>query len=252
MAERPGRLGVGVIGAGRVGPVIAAALASAGHALLGVHAVSAESRDRVEAMLPGVPLLGVAEIVERSELVVLAVPDDQLPGLVAGLAATDTWQSGQLVAHTSARHGLAVLEPAARAGAIGIAIHPAIDFTGTSLDVSRLAGSYMAVSAPRPVLPIAQALVVEMGGEPLFISEEDRPRYAEAIATARSFSAAIVDQSAALLAEIGIAAPGRVLSPLIRSTVDNALAKTSGPELTSLEFGVDGPIALGPEEAEAW
>ncbi len=47
------RLGVGIIGAGRVGPVIGAALAGAGHALVGITAGS--DRDRVEAILPGVP-----------------------------------------------------------------------------------------------------------------------------------------------------------------------------------------------------
>ena len=76
------RLGVGIIGAGRVGPVIGAALAGAGHALVGITAGS--DRDRVEAILPGVPVLDADEIVRRSELVVIAVPHDELPSLVAG------------------------------------------------------------------------------------------------------------------------------------------------------------------------
>ncbi len=70
-----GRLGVGIVGAGRVGAVLGAALAGAGHAIVGITAVSQESRDRAEAMLPGVPVLTVPEVVERSELVVLAVPE---------------------------------------------------------------------------------------------------------------------------------------------------------------------------------
>lgn len=239
MAERAGRLGIGLIGAGRVGPALVAALAGAGHAVVGVNAISAESRERIDAMLPGVPLLEAAAVVERSELVLLAVPDEQLPGLVAGLAATSAWQPGQLVVHTSAVHGLEVLQPALAQGVIPLAIHPTLDFTGTSLDLARFDGAYMAVSAPAPVLPIAQALVVEMGAEPLVLDEADRARYAEAVATARSFSAAIVDQATALLAEIGVAAPGRVLGPLVRSTVDNALARTSGPdpEWAELERG---------------
>ena len=54
---QPARLGVGVIGAGRVGPVLGAALAAAGHAVVGVHAIGDDSRDRAAALLPGVPLL---------------------------------------------------------------------------------------------------------------------------------------------------------------------------------------------------
>jgi len=226
VTPRPGRLGIGVIGAGHVGPILAAALAGAGHALIGISAISQASRDRAEAILPGVPVLTVPEVVERSELVIIAVPDDQLDSLVTGLAATGTWQSGQLVLHTSARYGTAVLLPAQRAGAIPLAIHPAMAFTGTSLDITRLADSYFAVTAPTPVLPIAQALVVEMGGEPVIVAEGDREVYAEAIETATAFSSSIVDQATRLLGEIGIEAPGAVIAPLVRSAIENALTRT--------------------------
>jgi predicted short-subunit dehydrogenase-like oxidoreductase (DUF2520 family) len=231
VSARPGRLGIGVIGAGRVGPILAAALAGAGHALVGINAISQASRDRAEAILPRVPVLTVPEIVERSELVIIAVPDDQLESLVAGLAATGTWQPGQLVLHTSARHGIAALAPALAAGAIPLAVHPAMTFTGTSLDIARLADSYFAVTAPAPVLPIGQALVVEMGGEPVVIAEGDRAAYAEAIETATAFSTAIVEQSTRLLRDIGIDQPGAVIAPLVRSAIENALTRNGADRL---------------------
>jgi predicted short-subunit dehydrogenase-like oxidoreductase (DUF2520 family) len=221
--RRSGRLGVGIVGAGRVGPVLGAALGGAGHAIVGISAVSQESRDRADALLPGVPVLPVPEVVERSELVILAVPEDQLPELVAGLAATGSWQPGQLVLHTAPGYGTGVLAPAMAAGAIPLALHPAMAFTGTSLDLARLQESWAAVTAPAPVLPIAQALAVEMGAEPVVVPERDRPAYAEAIATASSFSTAIVQQSIGLLSGIGVEEPGRLLGPLVRSAVDNAL-----------------------------
>ena len=220
---RDGRLGVGVIGSGRVGPVLGQALAGAGHAVVGISAVSEQSRERAETLLPGVPILDVTQIVERSELVLLAVPDDQLAGLVAGLAEAGSWQPGQIVVHTSPNFGLDVLAPARANGAIPIAIHPAMSFTGTSVDVARLTECCMAVTAPAPVLPIGQALVVEMGAEPIVIADEDRPRYAEAVVTASSFSLAIVNQARALLEQAGVENPSRVLGPVIRSTIDNAL-----------------------------
>jgi predicted short-subunit dehydrogenase-like oxidoreductase (DUF2520 family) len=226
--ERTGRLGVGIIGAGRVGPVLGAALAGAGHAIVGVSAISEESVERADALLPGVPILTIPEVVERSELVVLAVPSSELASLIAGLAETGTWQMGQLVLHTAPEFGAEVFAPARAAGVIPLAVHPAMAFTGTSIDLARLAGSYFAVTAPTPVLPIAQALVVEMGGEPVVVAEGDRAAYAEAIETATTFSTAIVDQATGILAGIGIELPGRVLAPLVRSAVENALARTGG------------------------
>ncbi len=223
--QRSGRLGVGIIGAGRVGPVLGAALAGAGHAIVGISAISESSRERADAMLHGVPILDVPAIIERSELVILAVPAAELAALVAGLASTGAWQPGQLVMHTAAEFGTDVLGPATASGAIPLAIHPAVSFTGTSIDLTQLVGAYFAITAPGPVQPIGQALVVEMGGEPIMVAEGDRAAYAEAIATATSFSSAIVDQASALLASIGIDQPGAVLGPLVRSSVENALRR---------------------------
>lgn len=239
MTERSGRLGVGIIGAGRVGPVIGAALAGAGHAIVGISAVSASSRDRADAMLPGVPVLEVPAIIERSELVILAVPEDELEALVTGLAATGAWQPGQLVMHTAAAFGTAVLAPAVAAGAIPLAVHPAMAFTGTSIDLVRLRESYCAVTAPAPVQPIGQALVVEMGAEPVLIAESDRAAYAEAIATATSFSTAIVGQAVGILQSLGVDEPGRVLAPLVRSAVENALGASATDTIDLSNLSLD-------------
>ncbi|MCU1546224.1 MAG: hypothetical protein JWP30_1324 [Homoserinimonas sp.] len=227
--RQSGRLGIGIIGAGHVGPVLGVALAGAGHAIVGISAVSAESLDRAEAMLPEVPILDIPTVIARSELVILAVPEKELAALVAGLAATQAWQPGQLVMHTAPGVGTSVLAPALAAGVIPLAIHPAMAFTGTSLDLIRLRESFCAVTAPVPVQPIGQALVVEMGAEPVLIDEEHRPAYAEAIETATSFSRAIVSQATELLGSIGVESPGAFLGPLVRSAVENALTLDIAP-----------------------
>ncbi|MFJ4037245.1 DUF2520 domain-containing protein [Microbacterium sp. NPDC090007] len=239
MSGRDGRLGVGIIGAGRVGPVIGAALGGAGHALTAI--TSGADDDRVEAMLPGVPIVAADEVVRRSELVVVAVPHDEIPGLVAGLAELGAWQPGQLVLHTDAAYGARVLDPATLRGAIPLAIHPAISFTGaSSVDLRQLAQAYAAVTAPAPVLPIAQALAVELGCEPVVVAEEDRGTYAEAIATATEFSRSIVRQSSELLTRVGVDNPGGYLSALVRSSVDQALAAGAGRSVRDGDATIDG------------
>ena len=137
-ADAPARLRVGIVGAGRVGAVLGAALAAAGHDVVAAAGLSAASAERAARLLPGVPLLPTDEVVAAADLVVLAVPDDTLAGLVAGLAETGVWRAGQLAFHTSGAHGLAVLEPAARAGVLPLALHPAMTFTGAPEDADRL------------------------------------------------------------------------------------------------------------------
>lgn len=223
--RRDGRLGIGIVGAGRVGPVLGRALAGAGHALTGISAVSDESRERAEALLPGVPVLDVPEVVRRSELVLFAIPGDELPGLVRGLTEIGAWQPGQLAVHTAPEHGYGVFAPALATGVIPLALHPALVFTGTSLDLTRLAESTVAVTAPAPVLPIGQALAVEMGAEPVVVAEQDRPAYAEALAAAREFSSAVVRQALSALDEIGLEQPERVIGGLVRASVEEALTR---------------------------
>jgi predicted short-subunit dehydrogenase-like oxidoreductase (DUF2520 family) len=235
--QRPGRLGVGVIGAGRVGAVLGSALRAAGHALVGASAVSRASLDRVDALLPGVPVLEIPQVIERAELVLISVPDDVLPDLVAGLAATRAWQPGQLVVHTSGRFGWRVLEPAVAGGAIPLALHPAMTFTGTSLDLVRLTDCCFGVTAPGPVLPIAQALVVEMGAEPTVVAEEMRGLYHSALAHGSNHLVTLVAQSLDLLREAGVDSPGRVLGPLLSAALDNALRSGDG--------ALTGPVARG-------
>ena len=225
--NRDGRLGIGIIGAGRVGPIVGAALAGAGHALTGI--TSGSDDDRAAAVLPAVPVLEPLEVVRRSELVVIAVPHDELPGLVSGIAELNGWQMGQLVLHTDPAYGTEVLRPAAEKGAIPLAVHPAIEFTGTTMDLRQLQAAFAAVTAPAAVIPIAQALAVEMGCEPVVVAEQDRAAYAEAILTASEFSRSVVQQATGLLRGIGFDNPGGYLSALIGSTVERALREAGDP-----------------------
>ena len=149
-SPHPARLRVGIIGAGRVGTALGAALARAGHHLTGVTAVSEASVQRAARMLPGVPVARPQEVLAGADLALLTVPDDVLPGLVAGLSAAGAPLEGRLLAHTSGRHGIAVLAPATGLGALPLALHPVMTFTGRPDDVDRLAGISFGVTAPEP------------------------------------------------------------------------------------------------------
>ncbi len=239
----PARLRVGVIGTGRVGSVLGAALARAGHTVVAASGVSEASVHRAHASLPGVPLSDPREVAARSELVLLTVPDDALPGLVAGLAATGAELTGRLLVHTSGRYGTGVLEPAVRRGALPLALHPVMTFTGRPDDLARLEGVCFGVTAPEQLRPAAEALVIEMGGEPVLIREEDRGLYHAALASAANHLVALVAEAADLLRTAGVGDPGRMLSPLLYAALDNALRLG--------DAGLTGPVARGDADTVA-
>ncbi|WP_461031051.1 Rossmann-like and DUF2520 domain-containing protein, partial [Streptomyces sparsus] len=178
---------------------------------------------RAAELLPGVPLVDPAEVLARADLVLLTVPDDALPELVRGLAETGAVRPGQLLVHTSGRFGTAVLEPALRAGALPLALHPVMTFSGTDVDVPRLAGCSFGVTAPEELRLAAEALVIEMGGEPEWIAEESRPLYHAALALGANHLVTLVAQAMELLRTAGVEAPDRMLGPLLGAALDNAL-----------------------------
>jgi predicted short-subunit dehydrogenase-like oxidoreductase (DUF2520 family) len=226
-----------------VGTVLAVALSRAGHRVVAASAVSDASIRRLSKNLPDVAICQPAEVVARADLVLLTVPDDVLPGLVAGLTSTGADLAGRLLAHASGRHGLAVLEPAVRHGAMPLALHPVMTFTGRPDDIDRLAGISFGVTAPDSLRPVAEALVVEMGGEPVFISEECRDLYHGALAIGANYLVTLVAQATDLLGQAGVPEPGRMLGPLLSAALDNAL-RLGDAALT-------GPVARGDADTVA-
>ncbi|QOR48696.1 DUF2520 domain-containing protein [Trueperella pecoris] len=221
-------MGVGIISAGKVGSALGSALRAAGHTIVGAYASSEESRERLELMLPGVPALDVRRIVERSELVILALPDSELAPLVDGLRKLGAWQPGQIVLHTSPRFGTEVLEGAQASGALTLALHPVMEFTGTSMDVARLSGARFVVSAANALQPIGLALAAEMGGEGMVVNSADRQIYAAALDHAADGVKLALTQASRVLGEIGVEDPGALLRMWAGAAFERGLAAREG------------------------
>jgi predicted short-subunit dehydrogenase-like oxidoreductase (DUF2520 family) len=212
-------LRAGVIGVGRAGAALGAALDRAGHGVVAAHAVSDRSVERARTMLPDAELVSIEEVVRRCDLVLLAVPDDALPALADNLRFTP----GQFVVHCSGRYGVGVLASAAAAGALPLALHPAMTLTGTSLDLERLSGAPFGVTAPEKLRMAAEALVVEMGGDPVWIPEQARVAYHAALAHSANHLITLVGSAMELLDRAGVERPARLLAPLLHASLDNAL-----------------------------
>jgi predicted short-subunit dehydrogenase-like oxidoreductase (DUF2520 family) len=236
-SSRPARLRVALLGAGRVGSTLGAALRRAGHEIVAATAVSDRSLRRVADMLPGVEVMPADEAVAIADFVLLAVPDDALRPLVAGLAETGVWRPGQLAAHTSGAHGIAVLDPAAARGVIPLALHPVMTFAGRPEDLDRLDGAAFGVTADEALRPVAESLVVEMGGEPVWVPEPARALYHAALSVGSNHLVTLVNDALALLDTAGVAESARLVAPLLSASLDNALRLR--------DAALTGPVARG-------
>ena len=228
---------VGVVGAGRVGAVLAAALRAAGHEIVTVAGESSASRTRAETLLPGVPVAKPTAVARSCDLLLLTVPDDMLDNVVRMLSASGAIREGQYVVHTSGRHGLAVLEPAVERGAIPIAMHPAMTFTGTDLDLGRLSGCVFGVTADETGRELAETLVADLGGRTMWVPEDRRTLYHAGLAHGANHMVTLVAQAMDLLREAGAEDPSATLRPLLTAALDNALSYG--------DAALTGPIVRG-------
>ncbi|GIF07779.1 Rossmann-like and DUF2520 domain-containing protein [Actinoplanes siamensis] len=220
-------LTIGVVGAGRVGAVLGAALNAAGHRVVAAAAVSGASRERAARLLPTAAVLPADEVARAAtDLLLIAVPDDHLAGVVAGLHRTGALRPDQIVAHTSGAHGLDVF-----GGVPGLALHPAMTFTGADSDLERLAGIAWGVTTRDRAF--ATRLVADLGGVPEWIAEDARPVYHAALAHGANHLVTLVNEAADTLRAAGVGEPARVLTPLLTAALDNALrlgdAALTGP-----------------------
>jgi predicted short-subunit dehydrogenase-like oxidoreductase (DUF2520 family) len=232
---------IGVVGAGRVGAVLAARLRAAGHEIVAVAGESDASRGRAAALLPGVPLRKPTTVARSCDLLLLTVPDDMLGNVTAMLAGAGALRRGQRVVHTSGRHGVAVLAPAAALGAEVLALHPAMTFTGTKRDLPRLEGCTYGVTADGPATAaLADRLVADLGGQVVRVPEELRAVYHAGLAHGANHLVTLVTQAMGLLRESGAADPAATLRPLLTAALDNALRMG--------DAALTGPIVRGDVE----
>jgi predicted short-subunit dehydrogenase-like oxidoreductase (DUF2520 family) len=255
---RPARLKVGIISAGRVGTALGVALERADHVVVACSAISHASRQRVQRRLPDTPVASPPDVADNAELLLLAVPDSELAGLVSGLAATSAVRPGTIVAHTSGANGVGILAPLTPR-CIPLAIHPAMTFTGSDEDISRLPDTCFGITAADDVgYAIGQSLVLEMGGEPFCVHEDARVLYHAALAHAGNHIVTVLaDALEALRAALrgtellgqqtvddqpgGIAE--RIVGPLARAALENTLQRG--------QAALTGPVARGDAAAVA-
>jgi predicted short-subunit dehydrogenase-like oxidoreductase (DUF2520 family) len=202
---------IAIVGAGRLGTALAAALRAAGHVVLGPLGRGADARE--------------------ASVVLLCVPDGEIPA--AGEAVAD----GPLVGHCSGATGLDVLAPHE-----AFSLHPLMTVAnGAPPTIFAGAGCAVDGSTPR-ALAVAEALAAALGMRATRVSAEDRAAYHAAASIASNFLVTLEGAAERLAATAGV--DRELLVPLVRAAVENWAADGAEQALT-------GPIARGDEETVA-
>jgi predicted short-subunit dehydrogenase-like oxidoreductase (DUF2520 family) len=202
---------IAIVGAGRLGSALSAALGAAGYVVLGPLGRGADARG--------------------ASAVLLCVPDGEIASAAAAI------ESGPLVGHCSGATGLDVLAPHE-----AFSLHPLMTVpAGAPAGVLAGAGCAVDGSTPR-ALAAAEALAAALGMRAVRVAEEDRVAYHAAASIASNFLVTIEGAAARLAATAGV--DRELLAPLVRAAVENWAARGAEDALT-------GPIARGDDETVA-
>jgi len=203
---------VAIVGAGRMGNALAAALAAAGVAVEG-------------------PLQRGEPVGADAAAVVLCVPDGQLEVAAAALPA----RPGRLVGHTSAATTLAALAPHE-----AFSLHPLMTVTN---DGASFTGATAAIAgATPPALDYAERLAQTLGMRPLQIADADRAAYHAAASIASNFLVTLEGLAERLAQTAGL--DREPLVALVQASVANWAQLGAERALT-------GPVARGDEATVA-
>jgi predicted short-subunit dehydrogenase-like oxidoreductase (DUF2520 family) len=217
--------GLALVGPGRAGTTVAAALVARGEQVVAVagRAVDAPST-RAAAQRFGAPAVPVEDAGRDAALVIIATPDAAIAETARRLRAS--LRPDALVIHLSGACGLDALDGVpARIGAL----HPLQTLPSTDAGVARLAGSWCAIAGDPQVAALAELLELRT----IDVADADRARYHAAACIASNHLVALLDQ-VQRVAPI----PLEALLPLVHATLENVA--TLGPVAA-----LTGPVARG-------
>ncbi|MFM9971735.1 MAG: Rossmann-like and DUF2520 domain-containing protein [Burkholderiales bacterium] len=251
-------LRIGFIGAGRVAKALTLALARAGENIVAVASRSVASAQACATGAKGCQAVSdPQQVIDATDLVFLAVPDDA----IAELAASLRWRDDVMVVHCSGATELTALEAARAAGAQTGSFHPLLMFADAQVAAGALARGAIALEAGKPLLGVLEALVKKLGAQSVFVPAGARAAYHAASHYGAAFICVLLDEGQKILQMGGMKGEvsRKALLSLARGTLDalehadpaHAMAGvysrgdvgTARRHLNALDTG-DAPIAL--------
>jgi predicted short-subunit dehydrogenase-like oxidoreductase (DUF2520 family) len=230
-ASPDGRPVLGIVGGGPVGMTLAAAFHRAGWQIGAVASRDPGRRERLRAAAPGARAFAEpAAILDACHLAILAVPDDVLAGVAAGMRL----YSGQGIVHTSGLHGSDILAPALAAGTSAGSFHPLVAFADPDRALAALAGATVAIEGSDDLLDLLAEMAESIGGTPVRLAPGSKPAYHAAAVLAAGGLVALLDAVAAVARPTGLDEAGTlaIYGPLAGQALGNARALGIGAALT--------------------
>lgn len=238
-----GPLRFGIVGAGRLGRVLARALQEQGFLLTSVSSASEAGRSAAVRALDVPAFDDPAMVLAESDVLLMCVPDQAIAQVATRLAEAVPGATSLRVVHTSGCIPLAALEPLRAAGCDVLSLHPLQTVTDATAPAD-LRGSAAAVTAHDVAgETFGAALAHALGLHPFALPDEARPLYHAAASMAANFTVTLqaAVQELTHLAQVHQGVATHAFARLTRSAIERVEREGAPAALT-------GPIVRGDEQ----
>jgi predicted short-subunit dehydrogenase-like oxidoreductase (DUF2520 family) len=232
---------VAIVGAGVLGTALGLLLKRAGYRIVAICSRTKRSAQVAADLIGEGRVVGdCGEAAKGADVVLLAVPDRQIPSVSIQVASGGTLQKGAVVAHLAGGLPSGVLAGVPAAGAHRGSMHPLQSFADVDTAVRTLPDSFFFLEGDPEAVAVLSTLVVALEGRPIHIPGEAKGLYHAGAAVASNFLVTLIDYAASLLIEAGVPPDAALpaLLPLVKGTLANL-------EAVGLPDALTGPIARG-------
>ena len=241
---------ISIIGAGRLGTSLAAALSKKGYRIKSLSCKTARSAEESRKIIgEGKASTDNIQTAKSGGVLFLCLPDEEILKVSNELDNANINWSGKFIFHCSGLLSSEVLKSFSTKGAWTASIHPIQSFAHKKSPPEQFENIYFGLEGDTQALNTSQKIIQKLGSRFLIIKAEDKALYHAACSIASNFLVVLLDIASTLLARMDLQEEQafQVLFPLVKGTLHNVKkfdipSSLTGPVIRGDRASVDKHI----------
>lgn len=237
--------GVSIIGAGRLGTALGAALSKKGFRLKALSCRTLRSAEESRKVIgEGKASVDNIQTARAGDIVFLCLPDEEISKVVKKLDGANIRWAEKYVFHCSGLLPSKILDPLKTKGASTASLHPIQSFADKRTPPEHFENIYFGVEGGKKALIKSRKIITELGGRSFIIKAENKALYHMACSIASNFLVVLLEMASSLLHQVGLQEEKafQILLPLAEGTLHNV-------KEFDIQSSLTGPVMRGDRES---
>ncbi len=215
---------ISIIGAGRLGTSLGAALSKKGYRIKFLSCRTSLSAEESRKIIgEGKASTDNVQTARAGDIVILCLPDEEILKVTKELVKAKIRWSEKFIFHCSGLLSSEILKPLKAKGALTASIHPVQSFAHKRTPPEQFENIYFGLEGETKALEESQKIIQKLGGRSFIIKAENKILYHTACSIVSNFFVVLLDTASSLLNQAGLQEEQafQILLPLVKGTLHN-------------------------------